>query len=134
MGASALFLTGVLLLGFMISALAKSQLAASQFALLTTFLPAFLLSGFAFPIDQMPVAIRVVTYIFPARYYVTALKGVFLKGAGIRGTGRPAPGDGVVCRGGRRGGYRAPSTKPWIEECARCSPGSGKWWSRNSSR
>ena len=86
-GASALFLTGVLLAGFMISALAKSQLAASQFALLTTFLPAFLLSGFAFPIDQMPVAIRVVTYIFPARYYVTALKGVFLKGAGIEALG-----------------------------------------------
>ncbi len=77
----------MLLLGFMISALAKSQLAASQFALLTTFLPAFLLSGFAFPIDQMPVAIRVVTYIFPARYYVTTLKGVFLKGAGIEALG-----------------------------------------------
>jgi ABC-2 type transport system permease protein len=82
-GASALFLTGVLLLGFLISALAKTQLAASQFALLTTFLPAFLLSGFAFPIDQMPAAVRVVTRIFPARYYVTILKSVFLKGTGI---------------------------------------------------
>jgi ABC-2 type transport system permease protein len=82
-GASAIFLTGVLLLGFLISALAKTQLAASQFALLTTFLPAFLLSGFAFPIDQMPVAVRVITRIFPARYYVTILKSVFLKGTGI---------------------------------------------------
>jgi drug efflux transport system permease protein len=83
LGASALFLTGVLLLGFMISALAKSQLAASQFALLVTFLPAFLLSGFAFPIDQMPAVIRAITFIFPARYYVTALKSIFLKGTGI---------------------------------------------------
>jgi drug efflux transport system permease protein len=82
-GASAIFLTGVLLLGFLISALAKTQLAASQFALLTTFLPAFLLSGFAFPIDQMPAAVRVVTRIFPARYYVTILKSVFLKGTGV---------------------------------------------------
>ncbi len=82
--ASSIFLAGVLLLGFLISAYAKTQLAASQFALLTTFLPAFLLSGFAFPIDQMPMAVRMVTRIFPARYYVTALKGIFLKGAGIR--------------------------------------------------
>ncbi len=80
-GASSLFLIGVLLLGFMISALAKTQLAASQFALLTTFLPAFLLSGFAFPIDQMPAAVRMVTRVFPARYYVT-LKSIFLKGTG----------------------------------------------------
>jgi ABC-2 type transport system permease protein len=83
-GSSAIFLIGVLLLGFMISALAKTQLAASQFALLTTFLPSFLLSGFAFPIDQMPAAVRVVTRVFPARYYVTILKSVFLKGTGIR--------------------------------------------------
>ena len=89
LGASALFLTGVLLLGFMISALAKSQLAASQFALITTFLPAFLLSGFAFPIDQMPAGIRAITFIFPARYYVTALKSIFLKGTGISALSGP---------------------------------------------
>jgi ABC-2 type transport system permease protein len=82
-GASALFLSGVLLLGFLLSTVAKNQLAASQFALITTFLPAFLLSGFAFPIDQMPVAVRAVTFFFPARYYVTILKSVFLKGAGL---------------------------------------------------
>jgi drug efflux transport system permease protein len=82
-GASALFLSGVLLLGFLLSAVAKNQLAASQFALITTFLPAFLLSGFAFPIDQMPATVRVITFFFPARYYVTILKSVFLKGAGL---------------------------------------------------
>jgi ABC-2 type transport system permease protein len=94
-GASSLFLTGVLLLGFLISALARTQLAASQFALLTTFLPAFLLSGFAFPIDQMPAAVRIITRIFPARYYVTILKSVFLKGAGIRPLAAPMVAMGI---------------------------------------
>jgi ABC-2 type transport system permease protein len=60
--------------------IAKTQLAASQLALVATFLPAFLLSGFLFSIDQMPAPIRAVTRIIPARYYVTALKKIFLKG------------------------------------------------------
>ena len=60
----------------------RNQLAASQFSLLATFLPAFLLSGFAFPIDQMPAPIRAFTYMISARYYVTILKSVFLKGVG----------------------------------------------------
>jgi ABC-2 type transport system permease protein len=77
---SALFLVAVLLLGFVISVVAKSQLAASQIALIITFLPAFLLSGFLFSIEQMPVALQVITRIFPARYYVTLLKKIFLKG------------------------------------------------------
>ena len=78
--ASALFLVVVLSLGFFISVVAKSQLAASQIALIITFLPAFLLSGFLFSIEQMPVALQVITRIFPARYYVTLLKKIFLKG------------------------------------------------------
>jgi ABC-2 type transport system permease protein len=77
---SALFLVVVLSLGFFISVLAKSQFAASQIALLVTFLPAFLLSGFLFSIDQMPVALQWVTRILPARYYVSVLKQIFLKG------------------------------------------------------
>jgi ABC-2 type transport system permease protein len=77
---SALFLVVVLSLGFFISVVAKSQLAASQIALIITFLPAFLLSGFLFSIEQMPVALQVITRIFPARYYVTLLKKIFLKG------------------------------------------------------
>jgi ABC-2 type transport system permease protein len=77
---SALFLIVVLSLGFFISVAAKSQLAASQIALIITFLPAFLLSGFLFSIEQMPVALQVITRIFPARYYVTLLKKIFLKG------------------------------------------------------
>jgi len=77
---SALFLIALLCLGFFISVVAKNQLAASQIALIATFLPAFLLSGFLFSIDQMPVAIQLVTRVIPARYYVSALKMVFLKG------------------------------------------------------
>lgn len=77
---SALFLVVVLLLGFLISVVAKNQLAASQIALIVTFLPAFLLSGFLFSIEQMPVPLQWITHVFPARYYVTLLKEIFLKG------------------------------------------------------
>jgi ABC-2 type transport system permease protein len=77
---SALFMIVVLSLGFLISVLAKTQFAASQIALLITFLPAFLLSGFLFSIDQMPIVLQWITRILPARYYVSVLKKIFLKG------------------------------------------------------
>lgn len=77
---SAMFLIVVLSLGFFISVLAKNQFAASQIALLITFLPAFLLSGFLFSIEQMPIALQWITRILPARYYVSVLKKIFLKG------------------------------------------------------
>jgi ABC-2 type transport system permease protein len=77
---SALFMIVVLSMGFFISVLAKNQFAASQIALITTFLPAFLLSGFLFSIDQMPVVLQWITRILPARYYVSVLKKIFLKG------------------------------------------------------
>jgi ABC-2 type transport system permease protein len=80
---SALFLVVVLSLGFFISVITKSQLAASQVSLIITFLPAFLLSGFLFAIEQMPVALQWITRIFPARYYVSILKKIFLKGTSI---------------------------------------------------
>jgi len=70
----------VLSLGFFISVLAKTQFAASQIALLVTFLPAFLLSGFLFSIEQMPIALQWITRVLPARYYVSVLKKIFLKG------------------------------------------------------
>jgi ABC-2 type transport system permease protein len=60
--------------------IAKSQLAASQIALLATFLPAFLLSGFLYAIEQMPLVLQGITRILPARYYVSVLKKIFLKG------------------------------------------------------
>jgi ABC-2 type transport system permease protein len=79
-GCSMLFLIVVLAIGYLISVVAKNQLAASQLALLTTFLPAFLLSGFIFPIEQMPTVVQWITRILPARYYVSILRNVFLKG------------------------------------------------------
>jgi ABC-2 type transport system permease protein len=84
MGTSALFMVVVLAMGFLISVLAKNQFAASQIALLITFLPAFLLSGFLFSIEQMPIALQWITRILPARYYVSALKEIFLKGTPAR--------------------------------------------------
>ncbi len=80
LASSAMFLVVVLSLGFFISVIAKSQFAASQIALLVTFLPAFLLSGFLFAIEQMPKPLQVMTHILPARYYVSVLKKIFLKG------------------------------------------------------
>ena len=80
MVASAMFMVVVLSLGFFISVIAKNQFAASQIALLITFLPAFLLSGFLFSIEQMPIALQWITRILPARYYVSVLKKIFLKG------------------------------------------------------
>jgi ABC-2 type transport system permease protein len=78
---SALFLIAVLSLGFLISVVAKGQFVASQIALIITFLPAFLLSGFLFSIEQMPMALQWITRIIPARYYVSLLRKLFLKGS-----------------------------------------------------
>ena len=83
-GCSMLFLIVVLSLGYFISVTAKSQLGACQMALLATFLPTYLLSGFIFPIDQMPVAVQWITAVLPARYYVSILRNVFLKGTAVR--------------------------------------------------
>ncbi|HYB90160.1 MAG TPA: ABC transporter permease [Candidatus Binataceae bacterium] len=78
-----LFLIVVLGIGYIISVTTRSQLGASQYALLVTLLPTTMLSGFAFPIDQMPATIRAITYVVYSRYYVSALKRIFLGGAGI---------------------------------------------------
>ncbi|MBN2577622.1 MAG: ABC transporter permease [Pirellulales bacterium] len=77
------FLIGALSMGMLISINAKSQLLASQLAMVATFLPAFLLSGFMFSIDIMPPAIQAVTYVVPARYFVTILKAIYMKGVGL---------------------------------------------------
>jgi ABC-2 type transport system permease protein len=80
---AAIFMTGALAMGILISIVTKSQLLASQVAMTATFLPAFLLSGFMIPIANMPVVIRGVTYLVPARYFVTLLHGIYLKGVGL---------------------------------------------------
>lgn len=78
-----LFLFGALCWGVFLSAVTRSQLLAFQAGILSSFLPAFLLSGFVYAIEGMPGVVQVVTHIFPARYFVTLLKGVFLKGVGV---------------------------------------------------
>jgi ABC-2 type transport system permease protein len=77
------FVVGSLSLGMFISAVAKNQLLATQMALLTTFLPAFLLSGFMYAIDVMPRALQLITYLVPARYFLVVTRGIFLKGVGV---------------------------------------------------
>lgn len=81
---SMVFLLGALSLGMLISIKTKSQLLASQVAMVVTFLPSFLLSGFMYDIGNMPAWLQAITHLFPARYFVTLLKAIFLKGAGLR--------------------------------------------------
>ena len=81
--ASSIFLVGALSIGMFISIITKSQFLASQIALVATMLPAFLLSGFVFPIANMPYPIQVFTRIITARYFVVLLRGIYLKGLGL---------------------------------------------------
>ncbi len=78
-----LFLIGALGLGIFISAAVKSQVLATQIAMVATYLPAVLLSGFLFDIASMPTALQGVTFLVPARYFVTVTRGIFLKGVGL---------------------------------------------------
>ena len=82
--ASAIFLFGALGLGIMVSAMFRTQLMAYQIGTLLSFLPAFLLSGFIYPIGSMPRVIQVVSLIVPARYFMEISRGIFLKGIGIQ--------------------------------------------------
>ena len=77
------FLCGAMFWGIFISAGARTQVVAYQMGLLATFLPGFLLSGFVFSIDTMPKWIQAISVIVPARYFVTILKALFLKGVGL---------------------------------------------------
>jgi ABC-2 type transport system permease protein len=82
-GLAAIFLVATLGQGLLISVTSENQLQAFQMAMLTTFLPAFLLSGFVFSIYLMPLPLQIVSYIVPARYLVTISKGIYLKGLGM---------------------------------------------------
>ena len=81
--AMGLYLFGALAMGLFISTIAQTQQVAFQIALLASFLPTMLLSGFIFPIASMPTALQVVTHIVPARYFLVALRAVLLKGSGF---------------------------------------------------
>lgn len=80
LGTSALFLVAALGMGLLISTAARNQFVAGQVALMATFLPAFMLSGFIFDIGSMPETIQIITYAIAARYYVAILQTVFLAG------------------------------------------------------
>jgi ABC-2 type transport system permease protein len=80
LGASTLYVLIALGIGLLISSWVKNQLVASQLALLATFMPAFMLSGFLFDLRSMPTVVRMITYALPARYYVALLQSVFLAG------------------------------------------------------
>jgi ABC-2 type transport system permease protein len=83
LGSATLFLLGGLGIGLFISAATKSQQVAFQLSLLVTMLPALLLSGFFFPIENMPPVLQAVTYLVPARYFMVVIRGIFLKGVGL---------------------------------------------------
>jgi ABC-2 type transport system permease protein len=78
--ASSLFLLAALGMGLLISIVAKNQFVAGQIAIIVTFLPAFILSGFIFDIGSMPWPIQMITHLIPARYLVAILQTVFLAG------------------------------------------------------
>jgi ABC-2 type transport system permease protein len=81
--ALSLFVAGALGTGLLISTAAENQQVAFQAAMLTSFLPTLMLSGFIFPISSMPTALQLVTYVVPARYFLVALRGIVLKGASL---------------------------------------------------
>ena len=82
LGSVSLFLVGALAFGVLISTIAETQQVAFQMALLTSYLPTLMLSGFIFPIASMPPLLQAVTYVVPARYFLVTLRGILLKGVG----------------------------------------------------
>jgi len=80
---SVLYLVCSLGVGVFVSTIADTMQNAMLAAIFLSLLPSVLLSGFVFPIESMPIAIRFLTYLFPGRYFVTAIRGIYLKGVGI---------------------------------------------------
>jgi len=80
LSASMLYVLVALGIGLLISSWVKNQLVASQLTMLVTFMPAFMLSGFLFDLRSVPLAVQLITYLLPARYYVALLQSVFLAG------------------------------------------------------
>jgi ABC-2 type transport system permease protein len=79
-GIGSLFLASSLGLGLLLSTVLRNQFDAAQAALNAAFLPAMMLSGFLFEIRSMPVFIQGITYLIPARYFVTAMQTLFQAG------------------------------------------------------
>lgn len=81
--ASLLFLVGMLGQGLLISVVTRNQMVATQVATISSVLPAMLLSGFIFPIENLPPPLKVISAVIPARYFVATLRGVLLRGNGL---------------------------------------------------
>jgi len=84
MSLSVIFLFSALGLGLLVSAVVNTQRLAMLLSATVSLLPSFLLSGFAFSIDDMPRFLQIVSYFVPAKYFITILRGIFLKGAGLK--------------------------------------------------
>jgi len=87
---SAIFLVGTLAVGMLVSVVAKKQLVANELAMLITFLPSFMLSGFIYTIANMPKFVQLISYLVPARYFIKILRGIYLKGIGLESLWFPA--------------------------------------------
>jgi ABC-2 type transport system permease protein len=81
--AATIYISVALSLGLLISTATKSQLVANLMAILITFLPSFLLSNFVYPVENMPKAFQMLTYVIPATYFIDILNGLYLRGLGI---------------------------------------------------
>jgi ABC-2 type transport system permease protein len=77
--ASSIYLGVALGIGLLISSLTKSQLVANQMAILVTYLPSLLLSNFVFPQENMPIVLKMVSFVVPATYYIDILNGLYLR-------------------------------------------------------
>ena len=83
MVSSTIFLLGALGIGLFLSAASKTQQVAFQLSVLITMLPSLLLSGFFYPVENMPPVLQAVTFLVPARYFLVVIRGIFLKGVGL---------------------------------------------------
>ena len=81
--ASTIYLMIALSMGLFISVAVRSQLVANQIAILTSYLPALMLSNFVFPIENMPVLLQKIAYLVPAKYFIDILNGLYLRDVGI---------------------------------------------------
>jgi ABC-type multidrug transport system permease subunit len=78
-----LYLVASLGIGVFVSTIADTMQTAMLAAIFISLMPSILLSGFVFPLENMPVGVRLVSYLFPGRYFVTAIRGIYLKGVGM---------------------------------------------------
>ena len=107
-GVTVVFLLGCVGFGVLLSTLSDSQQVAFILSIFLTLLPVFILSGFVFPFRNMPPIIQAVSYVLPGRYYLSALRAIMVKGAGIAVYRTPAAGPGGV-RLRHRGPQHSPS-------------------------